>query len=55
MPQSTIKELIVQLTKLEAAFTQHLIEGSAVKSDIRWLKWLCMLIVGGLIGLFFKQ
>lgn len=42
MPTKIVSDLIGQIRELDDKLTQHLIEGTGVKSDIKWLKWINM-------------
>ena len=42
MPNKVVQTLIDQVAELDKKLTQHLIEGTGVKSDIHWLKWINM-------------
>jgi hypothetical protein len=55
MPSKTVIEVIARLVALELKMEAHLIESGGIKSDLKWLKWFMMAIIGGLIGLFFKR
>lgn len=48
MPNKIANQVLHRLIKLEETFTAHLIEGTGVKKDILWLKWMVMGIAGGI-------
>jgi len=42
MPQHIAHQVLKRLDKLEKTFTEHLIESTGIKADLRWLKWINM-------------
>lgn len=52
MPNKTVIEVIRRLAVVEEQLRVHLIEGSGIKKDLSWLKWINM----GIAALvFFKM
>jgi hypothetical protein len=42
MPNNIAKEVLLRLVRVEQQLEGHLIEGTGVKADIKWLKWINM-------------
>ena len=42
MGNKLTSELLLRIKALEEGLNMHLIEGSQVKNDIKWLKWINM-------------
>lgn len=55
MPSKLVNSIMAELKLVHDKMDAHLAEGVGVKSDIAWLKKLVILILVGLISLWFKK
>lgn len=55
MPSKIVNSLMAELKIVHDKMDAHLAEGVGVKADIAWLKKLIVMVLVGMISLWFKK